>query len=138
MWASGRFSSFLVPKTFTLLIPCMLVIAFSACGGGFQDAPDSHQYPKVSISTATLPDATVGTAYHTAMVATGGSSSGYLWAIKGGALPAGMSFGLDGVLSGTPTTAGTTTLSINVEVPCNCVPQNQPQMDQKDFTLTVH
>lgn len=138
MLAPGRLSSLFLQKTFTLLIPCILLMAFTGCGGRSPDAADTRQFPKVTITTASLPDATVGTAYHLSMTATGGSGSGNLWALKAGTLPAGLSFGIDGVLSGTPTTAGTATLSINVEVPCFCVPQNQPQSDQKDFTLIVH
>ena len=138
MWAPGCISSLLFQRTFTLLIPCILLMAFIGCGGRSPDAADSHQFPKVTITTASLPDATVGTPYRMSMTASGGSGSGNLWAIKAGTLPAGLSFTIDGVLSGTPTTAGTATLSINVEVPCFCVPQIQPQSDQKDFTLVVH
>jgi hypothetical protein len=58
-----------------------------------------------------LPGATVGVAYSTTFAATGGSGS-YSW--SGSSLPAGLSLSSSGVLSGTPTSAGTFTLTISV------------------------
>jgi hypothetical protein len=116
----------------------VLLLGMQGCGGGGMDAADSHQYPKVAIVSTTLPDATVGTAYAFKLQATGGSGADYLWGLQSGTLPAGMKFDLDGSLTGTPTVAGTTSLTFNVQHTCFCVPQNQPQSDTKAFNLIVH
>src|SRR5581483_7907316 len=64
--------------------------------------------PALSVSTASLPgwDATAP-GYSTTLVAAGGAGS-YTWAQTSGTLPAGLTLS-SGVISGTPTTAGTTT-----------------------------
>jgi hypothetical protein len=127
------------PLCTSLIVSVLLVllVGLQGCGGGSLDAPDSHQYPRVAITTTSLPVATVGTAYSFKMQATGGSGSEYLWGIPSGTLPAGMKFDLDGNLTGTPTVAGPTTLTFDVQHTCYCVPQNQPQNDSKALSLVV-
>jgi hypothetical protein len=134
---SGSYSTYLRISSITFVL-LILLLGMQGCGGANLDSADSHQYPKVAITSASLPDATVGTAYAFKLQATGGSGSDYLWAIKAGALPAGMKFDLDGTLSGTPTVAGITTLTINAQHTCFCVPQNEAQDDTKIFNLVVH
>ena len=70
----------------------------------------------VSVTTATtLPVGYAGSNYSQALAATGGSGTGYTWAVSGGStLPAGLSLSTVGVLSGKPTAAGTSTFSITV------------------------
>jgi Putative Ig domain len=67
--------------------------------------------PTLSITTATLPTGYVGTDYpQITLVATGGTGSGYTWtwaAATGSSLPAGLNLSTTGVITGTPTTAGT-------------------------------
>ncbi|MGA0893857.1 MAG: beta strand repeat-containing protein, partial [Ilumatobacteraceae bacterium] len=65
----------------------------------------------VSITTASLPAATVDAAYSTTLVAAGGSGT-YTWTATG--VPAGMSLSSTGVLSGTPTAAATSSISFTV------------------------
>ena len=55
-----------------------------------------------------LPQGTVSAAYSYTLAATGGTAP-YTWAVSSGALPAGLSLATTGVVSGTPTTAGTNT-----------------------------
>ena len=63
------------------------------------------------ISTTTLPGATVGVAY-TATLQTADDRAG-AWAVTTGALPAGLTLApATGVISGTPTTAGTSTFTV--------------------------
>jgi len=58
-----------------------------------------------SISTITLPNATVGVAYSQTLTATGGTSP-YTWSIASGTLPAGLTLNSSGLISGNPITAG--------------------------------
>ncbi|GFO56943.1 hypothetical protein GMSM_39500 [Geomonas sp. Red276] len=66
----------------------------------------------LAVSTSTLPAGTVGTAYSQTLTATGGTSP-YSWSIPTGTLPAGLNLS-SGVISGTPTTAGTSTFTVQV------------------------
>jgi hypothetical protein len=67
----------------------------------------------VNITTTTLPGGRVGTAYSQTLGATGGTQP-YAWALSLGTLPAGLSLSSGGVLSGTPTTVGTSTFTVKV------------------------
>jgi uncharacterized repeat protein (TIGR03803 family) len=69
----------------------------------------------VRITTTSLPNWTVGKAYSVTMAATSGTKP-YTWSVYSGSLPAGLSLAAStGVISGTPTTAGTTTFFIGVK-----------------------
>lgn len=67
----------------------------------------------IVISTTSLPSYTLGTAYSYQLTATGGSGN-YAWAIVSGTLPTGLSMSLTGLISGTPTAAGTSPLVFEV------------------------
>ncbi len=70
--------------------------------------------PPLAITTTTLPAATVGSAYSQILAATGGATP-YTWSLASGTLPAGLSLnGTTGVISGTPTTAGTSSFTVRV------------------------
>ncbi len=60
-----------------------------------------------------LPPATLNTAYTQTLAANGGATP-YTWSVVSGTLPAGLSLSSDGVISGTPTAAGTSTFTVNV------------------------
>jgi hypothetical protein len=66
--------------------------------------------PALAVSTATLPDATTGTAVSSTVTATGGTGSS-TWSITAGSLPPGLSLTPAGAntvtVTGTPTTTGT-------------------------------
>jgi len=70
----------------------------------------------VSITTATtLPVGYVGGNYSQTFAATGGSGTGYTWAVSSGStIPAGLTLSAAGVLGGKPSTAGTPSFSITV------------------------
>jgi hypothetical protein len=58
--------------------------------------------PTVTITTASLPNGTVGAVYSLALAATGGQTP-YTWSVSSGALPAGLSLSSSGTISGKPT-----------------------------------
>ena len=65
----------------------------------------------LAVNAATLPAAAVGKAYNNTLAATGGTGL-TTWRVSGGALPAGVVLGANGALSGTPTTAGAFTFTV--------------------------
>jgi MYXO-CTERM domain-containing protein len=64
-------------------------------------------------TTSPLPAGTVGTAYNQTFAATGGTPP-YSWAVTVGTPPAGLNLSAAGVLSGTPSTAGTSNFTVEV------------------------
>ncbi|WEK07703.1 MAG: putative Ig domain-containing protein [Candidatus Pseudomonas colombiensis] len=70
--------------------------------------------PTLSVAPATLGAGTSGSAYSATLSATGGSAP-YTYAITSGSLPTGLSLNTStGVISGTPTTDGTSNLTVTV------------------------
>lgn len=67
--------------------------------------------PTVTVDTATLPAATVASAYSQTLTASGGVGP-YSYAVTSGALPAGVSLSSAGVLSGSPTQGGGFTFTV--------------------------
>lgn len=63
-----------------------------------------------TITTASLPGGTVGTAYNQTLAATGDAT--ITWSVASGNLPGGLSLSAAGAITGTPTTAGTFTFTI--------------------------
>ena len=62
----------------------------------------------LNITTTSLQSGTIGITYSQTLAATGGTSP-YNWSINSGSLPAGLSLSSSGVISGTPTAAGSPT-----------------------------
>jgi len=88
------------------------------------------QAPALAITTASLPDGAVGSAYAQPLMATGGLTP-YLWV--GGELPPGLVLNQDGTLSGTPTAAGTYTVAVSV------VDDSAPtQVVDGSFPVVIH
>jgi Putative Ig domain len=67
----------------------------------------------VSTTFPAPPTAFVGTPYSVTLTATGGTTP-YTWSVNAGTLPAGLTLSAAGVLSGTPTTTGSSTFTVNV------------------------
>jgi hypothetical protein len=71
-------------------------------------------YPVLAIITASLPNATVNSAY-SASVAVSGGAAPYAWSVAAGALPLNLSLNSStGAISGTPTATGTSTFTAMV------------------------
>ncbi|STQ98598.1 putative Ig domain-containing protein [Janthinobacterium lividum] len=67
--------------------------------------------PTITLTPATLPAATVATAYSQPLSASGGIAP-YAYTVSGGSLPAGLALSSSGLLSGTPTAAGSFTVTV--------------------------
>ena len=86
---------------------CALIGLIEPAAGGVESFGVTSA-PKLSVSTGSLPAATVGSAYSATLQAAGGIGAS-AWSITG-ALPAGLSLNAaTGVISGTPTSAGNDT-----------------------------
>ena len=84
-------------------------------GGGPPPAPKPPPAPPpaLQITTASLPNASEGMPYTVTLAASGGGT--LTWTLTGGSLPAGLTLGSNGVVSGTPTAAGSYTLTVRVD-----------------------
>ena len=67
----------------------------------------------LTVTTTSLPDATIGVAYQQTLAAAGGSG-GNSWTIIAGTLPAGLSLAPDGSITGIPTASGPANFTIQV------------------------
>ncbi len=68
--------------------------------------------PTVSLPTTNLPDGSLAAAYNAVLIPASGGQAPYSYSVTAGALPAGLSLSAAGVLSGTPTSAGTFTFQV--------------------------
>ena len=73
----------------------------------------SGTLPGLVVSTSSLPDAVVQQAYSQALAASGGAPP-YTWSIDSGSLPAGLSLGIGGSITGVPPTSGTSSFVARV------------------------
>lgn len=69
--------------------------------------------PTLDLSPATLPNGTLNAAYSQTFIASGGTAA-YTYALSSGTLPPGLTLSSAGVLSGTPTQAGSFPISVRV------------------------
>ena len=88
--------------------------------------------PALGLTGLTLPTATMGDAYSVSLSATGGTGNG-IWSVTSGSLPPGLSLdAATGVISGTPTTAATSTFTIGL------IDDGPPlQTASANFSITV-
>ena len=82
----------------------------SCCTGGC---------PTITLSPPSLPGGTAGTAYSQTITASGGTAP-YSYAVSSGTLPPGLNLSPAGVLSGTPTTAGTSNFTVTATDANSC------------------
>ncbi|WNH47040.1 putative Ig domain-containing protein [Xanthomonas hawaiiensis] len=69
--------------------------------------------PTLTVAPSTLPSGTAGTAYSQTLSTSGGTAP-YTYALSSGALPTGLTLSNAGILSGTPTVAGSFTFVVGV------------------------
>ncbi|HMZ19342.1 MAG TPA: BACON domain-containing carbohydrate-binding protein, partial [Blastocatellia bacterium] len=84
----------------------------------------------ITISPMTLADGVVGALYQQPLAA-GGGTVPYTFGVTAGTLPNGLTLSSAGLLSGTPTTAGTSVLTIRATDANNCIGERQ-------YTLTIN
>ena len=91
------------------------VFTVDGAGGAPAPAPTPAPPPQpaLEITTGSIPKATAGTAYTTTLAASGASS--VTWTLSAGALPAGVTLGSNGALTGTPSDAGTFTFTVRAD-----------------------
>jgi hypothetical protein len=85
----------------------------------------------LTITTATVPNGNVGIAYTTTLAANGGAVP-YKWSLATGSLPAGLSLTTSGTLSGTPTTIGPYSFTVQVTDS-----QPTPATATQAYTITI-
>ena len=91
-----------------------LTVVNGGTGGGTSASLTFTIVAPLSITTASLPGGNIGVAYSATLVAAGGTTP-YTWSITAGTLPAGLTLnGSTGVISGTPTAAGSSSFTVQV------------------------
>jgi len=89
--------------------------AITARAGGQVGTAAVTVHGDLSVTTASLARGVVGAPYSQALAAAGGDGD-YLWSVTGGSLPSGLSLGTEtGLISGTPSEAGSRTFTVKVE-----------------------
>lgn len=68
----------------------------------------------VTVNAAVLPTGLIGKAYPSTKLTASGGKATLVWTVASGTLPAGLKLSTSGALSGTPTTAGTSTFTVQV------------------------
>jgi len=87
--------------------------------------------PPPIVTTLSVPQGEVTAAYSTTLAETGGTGPNFTWSLASGSLPNGVSLAASGVISGTPTQAGS--FPFSVQVTDNAAVTSAPQA----LTLTV-
>ncbi|MGD0778008.1 MAG: putative Ig domain-containing protein, partial [Candidatus Solibacter sp.] len=90
------------------------------------DAVQAGGAPAI-LGASALSSGTVGTLYNASLGATGAAP--LQWSLSGGSLPRGLSLNSAGVISGAPTTAGTSSFVVTVE--------NFAGVSSQSFTITI-
>jgi arabinan endo-1,5-alpha-L-arabinosidase len=108
-----RSRSLFVPASKWVIAPlCMFELCLLVgCGGSSSSSPAPTP---LTVTTVTLAGGTVTVSYSAALAATGGAGTGYAWTVSAGVLPGGLTLAGSGMLSGTPTAAGSFNFSAEV------------------------
>ncbi len=125
MASFGTLSSFSTP-----INDVKQVVLTSADFGLFQNFSITDVKPYIVVAPASLPAATVGSAYSQTISASGGAAP-YTFAVTAGALPAGLTLASNGTLSGTPTAGGTFNFTVTAT-------DNNTDTGSRAYSLTVN
>ncbi len=93
---------------FLIIVFCLAVL-LSGCGSS---SPAVHDPPLV-VTTTTLPQGIANSPYSATLSASGGVSP-FAWNVSSGNLPPGLTLARTGIISGTPTTAGSFAFTVAV------------------------
>jgi len=97
-------------KSALFVVICIVLCGFTlSCATG---RPPIPVRPLV-INPAALPGAVINVPYSTTLTSVGGKGP-FTWALSSGTLPPGLTISTAGVISGTPTTLGTTSFKVSV------------------------
>jgi len=111
-----------------------LLLSFSffiGCGSGTGKGTTPTVPPSLSITTTTLPFATAGVTYAATILAAGGTAP-YSFAVKGGALPTGLSLSPAGTITGTTSVSGIANITVQATDS-----SSTPLTASSNFTLGV-
>lgn len=109
---------------------CIECTTEEQCEPGFACVDGHCAAVPLAITTTDLPEGQIKIAYEVTVEAQGGVSP-YTWTIASGALPGGLTMSEDGKISGTPTVAGTYTITV-------AVLDQADTTVQKPFEIVIH
>jgi hypothetical protein len=107
-------------QSFNLLVVVLalvfMIVGCGSTGSAKQTAssPGASGATPIALTTASLPNGTVGAAYDATLAASGGTAP-YTWSVVSGQLPGGLKLSGAGTISGTPAAAGTFSFTLQVK-----------------------
>jgi len=108
----------------------LILIGLNGCGSVSGGGTGTQQ---LTVTTQSLPNGTVGVAYSAALTASGGTTP-YTWSISAGALPSNLTLAAStGVISGKPSTAGTSNFTVKVTDS-----ETPPQTATAQLSITIN
>lgn len=124
-YTSGRYGGTSNTLSFTITAPATTTTTTTT--------PPPPSPDPLSITTTSVPSATAGTAFNASLAGTGGTPA-YTWSLPsgGGPLPPGLILATTGTLTGTPSTAGTYSFTVQAKDAASSA-----QTAQKVFSMSV-
>jgi large repetitive protein len=95
-------------RILSLILLTLILVGLVGCTNATTTAP-----PALTVTTATLSEATINVAYTQQLTASGGVAP-YTWSVIAGNLPAGITLSPAGLLAGTPTQSGSFSFTVQV------------------------
>ena len=121
------------PPAAVAIAGALLLAVVAGCGGGGGGSGQPASPAALVITTTSLPDGVVGTAYNSTVTATGGTGA-RTFSISAGGLPAGLALNATtGAISGTPTTPAAA-VNFTVRVVDSGAPQ---QSDTQALSIAI-
>jgi Putative Ig domain len=100
-------------QVFKSLLISIVFVFLSGCAGLVTQQSKTGTSTTLSISVNSLPSAQMKQAYTATLTVTGGTAP-FTWSVSSGSLPAGLSLSSAGDITGTPTSAGTSSFTVKV------------------------